>query len=108
MGQSSVHVREHRPPIDRAAILYELGHFLAGIESLSDDAERHFRAALDFNPEHARSLAGIASLRAAGAKYAESNPELVTNAKVQSQWDAFEHVNHKRRRAYVKDLAATS
>jgi tetratricopeptide (TPR) repeat protein len=61
-------------PIDRAAILFELGHFLAGIESLSDEAERHFRAALDVDPQHARSLAGIASLRAAGAKYAEATP----------------------------------
>lgn len=41
----------------------------------------------------------------AGVKYAESNPELVTNTKVQSQWDAYEHVNHKRRRAYLKELA---
>ncbi|HXC58689.1 MAG TPA: hypothetical protein VN645_05195 [Steroidobacteraceae bacterium] len=48
----------------------------------------------------------IPHLKRAGAKYAESNPELVTNTKVQSQWDAFEHVNHKRRRAYVKELGA--
>jgi hypothetical protein len=46
----------------------------------------------------------VAPMRRAGARYAESNPELVTNAKVQSQWDEFEHVNHKRRRAYVKEL----
>jgi GNAT superfamily N-acetyltransferase len=47
----------------------------------------------------------IPHLNRAGVTWAESNPELVTNAKVQSQWEAFEHVNHKRRRAYVKDLA---
>ncbi|HTQ37122.1 MAG TPA: hypothetical protein VMH77_08805 [Steroidobacteraceae bacterium] len=46
----------------------------------------------------------IPHLRRAGAKYAESNPELVTNTKVQMQWHSFEHVNHKRRRAYVKQL----
>jgi GNAT superfamily N-acetyltransferase len=48
----------------------------------------------------------IPHLRRNGAKLAESNPELATNAKVQSQWDEFEHVNHKRRRAYVKELGA--
>ena len=61
-------------PLDRAAILYELGHFLTGMEELSGEAERHFRAALDANPNHARSLAGLGSLRAAQAKYAEGNP----------------------------------
>ncbi|MFZ4456514.1 MAG: N-acetyltransferase [Bacteroidales bacterium] len=39
-----------------------------------------------------------------GVEYAESNPELLENEKVQSQWDYFEYVNHKRRRAYIKDL----
>jgi hypothetical protein len=48
----------------------------------------------------------IPHMRRAGVRCAESNPELVTNAKVQSQWDEFEHVNHKRRRAYVRQLAA--
>jgi hypothetical protein len=42
----------------------------------------------------------------AGGKYAESNPELATNVKMQSQWEDFEHVNHKRRRAYAKALGA--
>jgi len=39
-----------------------------------------------------------------GYKYAESNPELETNTKMSSQWGSFEHVNHKRRRAYVKKI----
>jgi hypothetical protein len=39
-----------------------------------------------------------------GRIWAESNPELVTNAKMQSQWEEFEHVQHKRRRAYAKAL----
>jgi hypothetical protein len=46
----------------------------------------------------------IPHMRRNGAQYAESNPELVTNTKVQSQWGEYEHVNHKRRRAYLKDL----
>jgi len=39
-----------------------------------------------------------------GYKFAESNPELVTNTKMSSQWEAFEHVNHKRRRVYIKEI----
>ena len=39
-----------------------------------------------------------------GFKYGESNPELEVNKKVQSQWNAFESVLHKRRRAYKKML----
>ena len=34
----------------------------------------------------------------------ESNPELETNTKVQSQWNDFEKELHKRRRAYKKEL----
>ena len=34
----------------------------------------------------------------------ESNPELETNHKVQSQWNEFERELHKRRRAYKKEL----
>jgi GNAT superfamily N-acetyltransferase len=37
-----------------------------------------------------------------GYKFAESNPELETNTKMSSQWGSFEHVNHKKRRAYIK------
>lgn len=39
-----------------------------------------------------------------GFRYAESNPEMETNAKVQSQWEAFEHRQHKRRRSFAKSL----
>lgn len=39
-----------------------------------------------------------------GYEYAESNPELEDNSRVQSQWDYFEHVNHKRRRCWVKEI----
>ena len=37
-------------------------------------------------------------------KYAESNPELEMNEKVQSQWQYFERQQHKRRRAYTKKI----
>ncbi len=37
-------------------------------------------------------------------KFAESNPELETNIKMSSQWGSFEHVNHKRRRVYIKKI----
>lgn len=39
-----------------------------------------------------------------GYKFAESNPELETNTKMSSQWGSFEHVNHKRRRVYIKKI----
>lgn len=39
-----------------------------------------------------------------GFKYAESNPEMETNSKVQSQWEYFERRQHRHRRAYVKDI----
>lgn len=51
---------------------------------------------------------GIDRMKRFGVQYAESNPELVTNTKVQGQWDDFEHVQHKRRRAYRKELASAS
>jgi GNAT superfamily N-acetyltransferase len=50
----------------------------------------------------------IPHTRRAGAVWAESNPELATNAKVQAQWEGFEHVNHKRRRAFAKQLGTAS
>lgn len=39
-----------------------------------------------------------------GYVYAESNPELEDNNKVQSQWQYFECEQHRRRRAYHKKL----
>lgn len=40
----------------------------------------------------------------AHAEWGESHPELVTNQKVQSQWEYFEHKQHKRRRVYIKEV----
>lgn len=39
-----------------------------------------------------------------GYKFAESNPELETNTKMSSQWDNFEHINHKKRRVFIKKI----
>jgi GNAT superfamily N-acetyltransferase len=39
-----------------------------------------------------------------GFEYAESNPELEENGKVQAQWEYFKTEQHKRRRAYKKSL----
>lgn len=39
-----------------------------------------------------------------GFKYAETNVELEQNGKVQAQWDYFDHVQHKRRRAFIKEI----
>lgn len=39
-----------------------------------------------------------------GYKYAESNRELEANSKVLKQWEYFEREQHKRRRAYTKEI----
>lgn len=39
-----------------------------------------------------------------GYRYAESNPEMETNGKVQSQWEYFTTRQHRRRRSFAKDL----
>lgn len=39
-----------------------------------------------------------------GYRWSESNPELETNTKMQAQWDYFKRENHKRRRAYKKEI----
>lgn len=39
-----------------------------------------------------------------GFEYAESNPELELNGKVQAQWEYFKTEQHKRRRCFVKPL----
>lgn len=40
-----------------------------------------------------------------GYKYAESNPEMETNSKVQSQWEFFKRRQHRRRRSFFKNLS---
>ena len=39
-----------------------------------------------------------------GFEYAESNPELELNGKVQAQWEYFRTEQHKRRRAFMKEI----
>ncbi len=46
----------------------------------------------------------IPIFKKSGVVYAESNPELETNMAVQMQWNYFERVHHKTRRAYIKQL----
>lgn len=41
---------------------------------------------------------------AKGYKWAESNPEMAANSKVQSQWEYFERRQHRRRAAFSKDI----
>ena len=48
----------------------------------------------------------IPSYAKLGFTYAESNPELEMNDKVQAQWDYFNHEIHKRRRSFVKEIDA--
>lgn len=39
-----------------------------------------------------------------GYRFAESNPEMETNSKVQSQWEYFKYRQHRRRRSFSKKL----
>ena len=39
-----------------------------------------------------------------GFKWAESNPELESNAAVQNQWEAFTYRQHRNRRAFIKKI----
>lgn len=39
-----------------------------------------------------------------GFKWGETNVEMETNEKVQSQWQYLEHIQHKRRRCYKKNI----
>ena len=39
-----------------------------------------------------------------GFEYAESNPELEMNGKVQAQWEYFRTELHKRRRCFVREI----
>lgn len=44
------------------------------------------------------------SFKRRGYKMVETNPELEDNNKVQQQWQYFDTVQHKRRRAFIKSL----
>lgn len=46
----------------------------------------------------------IPAYRELGFEYAESNPELEVNDKVQAQWSYFKTENHKKRRAFTKNI----
>ena len=46
----------------------------------------------------------IPAFNANGYRYAESNPELELNIKVQNQWGFLEHKLQKRRRVFVKNI----
>ncbi len=47
---------------------------------------------------------GIKSCIKNGIKYAETGPELESNAEVQAQWKLFKHRQHKRRRCWILPL----
>ena len=43
-----------------------------------------------------------------GFKWGETNVEMESNNGVQGQWDSLEHINHKRRRCYRKEIESVS
>ncbi|MEG2755027.1 MAG: N-acetyltransferase [Mucinivorans sp.] len=46
----------------------------------------------------------LRGFRALGSQWAESNPELEVNDKMKAHWDGFDHIQHKRRAAFIKKL----
>lgn len=46
----------------------------------------------------------FSNIKKMGFKYAESHAELESNLKSQMLWDDFEREQHKRRRAYIKEI----
>ncbi|MBE6778296.1 MAG: N-acetyltransferase [Ruminococcaceae bacterium] len=46
----------------------------------------------------------IQSAAKGGIRYAETGPQLETNAKILAQWKLFDKELHKRRRCYIKDI----
>jgi tetratricopeptide (TPR) repeat protein len=55
--------------LTRADTLYELGRFLLFFEEMAAESERHLRAALAANPQHAKALGALAVLRANAKLY---------------------------------------
>ncbi|HUP62589.1 MAG TPA: DUF1570 domain-containing protein [Thermoanaerobaculia bacterium] len=51
--------------LDRATLLFELGRFLSFISGTEEETQRHYRAALDVNPNHTRTLAAVGQFEAA-------------------------------------------
>jgi len=59
-------------PMAQADVLYRLGDLLAGQEPIRPEAEEHFHAALQADPEHGPSLAGLGLLAEGRARWAEA------------------------------------
>jgi len=54
--------------VNRADLLFELGHFLTTIDGARDAANQYFRAAVEANPKHARAFAALGEFeKAVGA-----------------------------------------
>jgi hypothetical protein len=46
-------------PLDRASLLFELGHLLSYVAGAEEDKQRHYAEALRVDPKHARTLAAV-------------------------------------------------
>ena len=67
--------------LDRATLLFELGHFLSYVAGAGEESQRHYHAALDANPHHALSLAALGRFDEALAGDPENVEVLVTYAE---------------------------
>ena len=83
-------------------------HLLKGLKGVNDRVDLLLVAvAPDYQNKGINALLFqdlIPEFNKYGYKYAESNPEMETNAKVQSQWEYFNRRQHRRRRSFYKNL----
>ena len=83
-------------------------HLLKGLKGVNDRVDLLLVAvAPDYQNKGVNALLFqdlIPEFNKYGYKYAESNPEMETNSKVQSQWEYFNRRQHRRRRSFFKNL----
>jgi hypothetical protein len=71
--------------ITRGEALHNLGDFLGQLDVARADAERHFQAALEANPDFGRAHAGLGMLRARARQYDEGHATFRKSAGTESE-----------------------
>lgn len=98
-------------PIDRAELLYRLGDLLARIDSGKEkQAEKHFRAAIEEDPSHAASYAGLGFLRDSDGRHKEATPfyEKALALDLDDYMIAFLYATNLRRIALGENYSVTA
>ena len=82
-------------PLERAELLYRLGNLLSVMENREADALKHFQAALELAPGHARSIAGIGYLAEQAGDWNRAR-EIYARAAVKASDDFLIHFFYGR------------